>query len=367
MEISKIFTDIYFIKGYTRCLLIDFTRSNTVFLPKAWHDLIHKIEQKSRVELNILQDQEKIFFDFLAENDYIFFIDEKSFQNFPAISNEWDYPSLVSNCSIILDEFSCDNLNLAFQKLISLGCLHYNLRVNKIFNPKEIIEFLNLIRSLPIFSISIQFENALNLSKEILIPYISASFKIKSIVIFNASFNHSELINSSYIYITKSNFLPNSGMSPEFLSFTRELFTESLHYHSYFNRKLVIDKGFQIKNFSAQSSLGNILIIDKTELEKIVQSENFQKYWYVLKDETAVCRDCEFRYSCVDDRIPKKNKKGYWFHESECNYNPYIAKWQWEEGYHTLEECGVVSNENGFSIDHERIAAINETLWGSDE
>ena len=35
-----------------------------------------------------------------------------------------------------------------------------------------------------------------------------------------------------------------------------------------------------------------------------------------------------------------------------------------EEGYRTLAECGVVSNAEGFSIDHERIAAINAELWG---
>jgi hypothetical protein len=71
---------------------------------------------------------------------------------------------------------------------------------------------------------------------------------------------------------------------------------------------------------------------------------------------------------CVDNRLPhQRQSDSKWYHKTECNYNPYIAKWKGEEGYRTLAECGVTSNEQGFSIDHERIAKINDELWGADE
>ena len=85
------------------------------------------------------------------------------------------------------------------------------------------------------------------------------------------------------------------------------------------------------------------------------------------KDETDVCKDCEFRHMCVDNRLPYERSPNEWYHKIECNYNPYIAKWEGEEGYRTLAECGVISNEEGFSIDHEKIAEINEELWGEDD
>jgi hypothetical protein len=81
------------------------------------------------------------------------------------------------------------------------------------------------------------------------------------------------------------------------------------------------------------------------------------------KDKTQVCCDCEFRNICNDTRRPKYQKRNLWFHETECNYNPYISKWEDEEGYRTLGECGVISNEHEFSIDHEKIAKINAELW----
>lgn len=76
--------------------------------------------------------------------------------------------------------------------------------------------------------------------------------------------------------------------------------------------------------------------------------------------------DCEFQNICTDNRLPKRRSgNGSWYNIYECNYNPYIAKWKGEEGYRTLAECGVNSDENGFSKNHERIAKINEELWGS--
>jgi hypothetical protein len=67
---------------------------------------------------------------------------------------------------------------------------------------------------------------------------------------------------------------------------------------------------------------------------------------------------------CVDNRVPIKRKKDEWYHKTECNYNPYIAKWQEEEGYKTLEECGVVSDENELQINHKQLEEINTQLWG---
>jgi hypothetical protein len=67
---------------------------------------------------------------------------------------------------------------------------------------------------------------------------------------------------------------------------------------------------------------------------------------------------------CSDHRAPIRLDSDNWYHTTECSYNPYICKWKGEEGYRTLAECGVVSNAEGFIIDHERIATINAELWG---
>ena len=61
--------------------------------------------------------------------------------------------------------------------------------------------------------------------------------------------------------------------------------------------------------------------------------------------------------------MPKKRHENEYFNEIECNYNPYIAKWNKEDGYKTLAECGISSNKDGFIINRKKINAINKELW----
>ena len=69
---------------------------------------------------------------------------------------------------------------------------------------------------------------------------------------------------------------------------------------------------------------------------------------------------------CFDNRIPIKRNEKEWFMESDCHYNPYIAKWKGEEGYKTLTECGIQSNKEGFKINRKKLNTINKELWGDD-
>jgi len=98
-------------------------------------------------------------------------------------------------------------------------------------------------------------------------------------------------------------------------------------------------------------------------LKKIFNDHAKLKLWFIHKDLIDVCKDCEYRHMCVDSRLPNQRKDESSYHEEECSYNPYICKWKGEEGYKTLEECGVISNDQGFSIDHDKIASLNEKLW----
>jgi radical SAM protein with 4Fe4S-binding SPASM domain len=145
-----------------------------------------------------------------------------------------------------------------------------------------------------------------------------------------------------------------------------ELFTESQKHHSYFNRKVYIDWDGNIRNSPETSdSFGNLLALENIQVfVDIVESKEFQNLWKVTKDICDVCKDCELRYMCVDNRLPIRRKENEWYHLKECDYNPYINKWKGEIGYHSLMEIGVLSNANGFSINHELINTVNNKLWG---
>lgn len=46
-------------------------------------------------------------------------------------------------------------------------------------------------------------------------------------------------------------------------------------------------------------------------------------------DKVRVCKDYEFRYTCLDNRMPIREKPvDLWQFEVECDYNPHTSEWQ---------------------------------------
>jgi SPASM domain peptide maturase of grasp-with-spasm system len=107
-------------------------------------------------------------------------------------------------------------------------------------------------------------------------------------------------------------------------------FTESLSFNTCLNRKIVIDEKGEIKNCPSMSeSFGNV---NENSIKSIIETPEFQKKWFIKKDDIKVCSDCEFRYMCLDCRAFLNNDE--LFHQpAKCGYNPYIAKWKGQEGY----------------------------------
>lgn len=51
------------------------------------------------------------------------------------------------------------------------------------------------------------------------------------------------------------------------------------------------------------------------------------------------------------------------FHTTECNYNPYIAKWKDEVGYKPPIECGIVVNEKDVHVGKDLLTKTIESIY----
>jgi hypothetical protein len=106
--------------------------------------------------------------------------------------------------------------------------------------------------------------------------------------------------------------------------------------------------------------------ISNTKLEDVIALPEFQKWWHIKKDDIDVCKDCEFRHMCTDCRAFIKDPENIYSQPSKCTYNPYICKWEGEEGYVPVEECGTYSQETGFVPDKKKIKKLNKQIWGDE-
>ena len=370
-QVIKTFEDCFVTDGYQRSILIDTNRFTFFAIPKSLSSFINYIDGKTQNDIYLKYgynnaDIIKEYFKFLYDNELIIEVDEILFDRFKPISLFWETPYFVTN--IIIDFSDVLDINNILSSVKIMLCPNIEIRIQTFFQLERLLKLLDLLDDSLVGEIHLIFsDKQFNTIK--MFPF-DKYIRIESILVYSCDTKKNDLKNK---FIKTSNLSLNELiLIKEINKFTPnlQLFIESQSYNTYFNRKMYIGKNGEIKNApECVKSFGHVQNLNSPkDLISIVNNLEFQEYWKVKKEICDVCKDCEFRHMCVDNRLPYQRKSdNLWYHNTECNYNPYIAKWKGEEGYRTLNECGVVSNEKGFSIDHERIAAINEELWGGDE
>lgn len=368
----KVFSEIIPIKGYRRSLIYDLIRSDLTFIPNTLVDFLNESENKSLNEIfKILSSKEKIiankYLNLLKKNEYIFFCDKDETQLFQKMGLAWDYPAKISSSIIKLKSFDTAYLKKTIGLVSSTLCKNVLLILDFKIDTDQLEECYLLFKETGITNLEfvllnkiifdrISFSNFLVHSKRLTKITLSQDIQELKIDKISTRIIFAPKLNTDQDKIEKSIY--------DFL-ICIPFFTESQHHNTYFNRKIYFEHDEFVKN-SPESLTKHPYPNNTFELNSIISSSAFKEFWDVKKDDCNVCKDCEFRHMCLDNRLPYQGREGSWYHKTECNYNPYIAKWKGEEGYRTLAECGVISNHEEFSIDHEKIAAINEELWGEE-
>lgn len=353
-----LFSNCITVKGFTQTIIIDYSENNYFFIPNALNDIlsllkkyeIEKVKAKYHQEFNIEIDA---FCNNFMEKGSGFYSQTKL--NYPPLNKVWEVSYKITNLTLNLNE------NLSFNALrqLKIDCLGVNLNE---YNTAT-INLLNLTCENIIHN-TLQFFIYIDIDTNSLKSIINTFTKLTHIYFLNSNHNTIKNIDGVVVihsqtkkYIVKNDFTINLP-----------LFTESQIHNTYFNRKLYIGVNGEIKNATETSIVfGNINELENTnDILKIIESKEFQKYWYVHKELIDVCKQCEFRHMCVDNRIPLLRNEKQWYFKTECIYNPYIGKWNDEAGYETLAECGILSDENGFKINRKKLNTINKKLWGDD-
>ena len=203
---------------------------------------------------------------------------------------------------------------------------------------------------------------------EVLISIVKKYPRIGSIIVFSAPFFKNIPITdpvSNFLFVEENINEENSCkgyISKQYFSIDTKLFVESQLHNTCLNRKICIDADGEIKNCpSMKRSFGNI---KDTTLKEAIEKPGFKELWFICKDKIDVCKDCEFRHMCTDCRAFIKDPDNIYSQPAKCPYNPYIAKWQGEECYVPVEECGSYTKEKGFVVNKRKVNKLNKQIWG---
>jgi len=334
----RLFANCIPVKGSNRSVICDLQRNDVKFIPNDLFDILNLYSSCTVTEIkkkynNKYDEIINEYFNFLVENEFIFFTD--SLELFPNLELSWNHPYIITNALVDRDFHSDYSIFRVLSQLDNLNCEHIEIRFFNSTKTNEITKILDFIDK----------SNSSLLSVDITMPYneslkvfelLDESKRILSFRVFDSSFNkfhEPKAPHKGYIIYTKTSIKSSShcGLISENLFVSNiKLFTESLRFNSCLNRKISIDVKGEIRNCpSMPESYGNI---KDTTLEEAINKPGFKKYWNITKDDIEVCKDCEFRYICTDCRAYTERTK---FSDEgldlskplKCGYNPYTNEW----------------------------------------
>jgi hypothetical protein len=248
----------------------------------------------------------------------------------PSSFYKWMNPSLITNAVIELSSENGLLMKLNFDRLVhyleKLLCKHILLKISERISFEQVKLLMDAVAHSSIHSLQLVLLFDEHYHTNDFGMFIIENPKIKWLI-FELSPFQKNLENKIFFY--KGRLRPSEKKSLEQFVTNLFLFSESQLHHTYFNKKLFIGNKGEIKNAPECTDVyGNILEIDQyQQLLDVITTPAFQKFWYVTKERSEGCKDCEFRFMCIDNRVPHLKKNGYWAHVRECNYDPYSGKW----------------------------------------
>lgn len=325
--IPLLFAGCVIVKGAKGALLYDLTRQQYMPLHTSIYELFIVHKGKTILELQSIFDKDFVntCLDFFIENEFVFLASGN--EGFTPLNQMIETPSLFTNAVIAIDQNSHHNFNLIISKLEKVGCKDLLIQS---YCDIPTIDFENIMNSMQNKRInSVQWWllfDKRNTEKE-LIKRCKKYPRINSIVVYNSP-NDGVIYQEegTSIYTVKENLQKGkmASVNQENFTLNLSLYSEAQKFNTFYNKKLAINEKGMIKNgLNTHRTYGHI---SDTNLEDLGCDKNFKRLWKINKDKISVCRDCEFRYCCVDETIPIKSGNGYKL-ETPCKYDPYKKEW----------------------------------------
>lgn len=359
MNYLRFFSQVVFCSGYTRFLVLDMTTGQIHFYPAKIGQLISDEVYQSSIERisEKLNSQDRELFqsviDDLVSNNLGFITNTPC--RFPSMTGDYNQKySDFENAHVIFSKSSLTHLKELMRVLDKADIKAVKLDFTSL-EEQEILTILHEFNTSGVYSIEciIDLKND-KLSGEHIDNICSVNGAVTMLSILNPPIEALEY--SSEVFISNAH-KPYPKIVPSF-----ELYCEAINVNPYYNGKLFIGSSGEVK-MSEKANRIHGYVSEASINQVIAEDINLKKFWGISKDLIDVCKDCEFRYFCVDDRQPKARDNGTFFFEEECRFNPYISRWSDELGYMKLIETGVNVTESETLVNSDKVIETNKQVW----
>ena len=270
------------------------------------------------------------YFQFLLDNEYIFFCEESETEQFPDVSLSLESPFLINNCIIDSQKYSNHNWKFITSELDELNCPAVQLRFFYREELQKIERILQLFDDSSIKNIDLLVEYDETIEVNAYLQLCDRFPRLSGINICNAPQDNvilTSLVKPVSFYSQKILDHQFCGIiHPAYFSINREVFIEATSHNTCLYKKISIDADGQIRNCpSMKESFGSIT---QTRLRDIALRPEFQFIGTIAKKNIDECRNCEFRMICTDCRAYLTQPEDIYSKPLKCGYNPETMEWQ---------------------------------------
>lgn len=331
-------TNCVIVDGACRSLIYDLQRGDYEIITNELSAALAGCKSNSFEELfNFLPEEDEEFYTELLTHlvsvDIIIPMEEEEISLFPMMSFNWDYPNKFSNAIIEYSKSSPFSLVEAIAKIDKLGLSGVEVRLTEAHEIDFFRKIAHNVNETGLKHIDFLIKYADGHNESFL--YELKGLHPTSFLITQYESPVEQIVNNvlgNYIGIQRTprkyeDLVLDQKVKSKNFVINRNFFLESQNYNPYFNGKIFVLRDGEIYDNVNGHKVGLTI---KSEIAEIVQSSKIMRYWHARKDDTKVCRDCEFRYMCLDTRTPIKNNTG-WEHSNSCQYNPYTVNWRKDE------------------------------------
>jgi SPASM domain peptide maturase of grasp-with-spasm system len=320
------------VKGVVRSVIYDLHRNHFEYIPNSLFDMLTDFKDitfSDLLEKIDTEEEKKIlvnYFEFLLEKEFVFFSKFNS-NFFPKYSADFCKPYNISCLVIDIDSNSIEELNRLKSEIINtkIECLVFRFFVADEFEIKRVISFFN---DIPVRIIQLFVEDKIHIENSFFEDLIDLNSRLSVVLKYNAAKGAIQDLRNGVLVETERNVISTRMKINDISDFdiNMDLFMESHLYNNFFNKRAYINSNGDIYRYENDNlTFGNI---NSTSLLDSLKTEKFKEYWNINKDQVFICKDCEYKYMCVDNREPLyKNDLDLWVLEGDCNYNPSIGKW----------------------------------------
>jgi len=349
IEITKpyfrLFADCIPVKGASRSAICDVSRKNIKFIPNLFYEILIENKTKSVNELKAFYKHEydqgiDQYFQALTEEAWGFWCDNP--QSFPDIDLTWEFPAVISNAIIDINEHSKHDYHKLCTELNELGCQALQFRIYEKMSLEKLAEHLSYFDQSRLRSIEILLKYSEEINTQALLNLVKIHQRIVEIIIHSAPTDETVPLSDYHQIIYTTNPLNDHSFcgvikKNDFI-LNLELFSEAQHFNSCLNRKISIDVNGEIRNCpSMKQSFGNF---KTTTFREVLEQDSFKEVWSIKKDQIDICKDCEFRYICTDCRAHTEDPTNKYAKPAKCAYNPYTTEWETAPEFSKPEHYG---------------------------